>query len=177
VKHKTLLPLTILIGLLMAVTSCQTPSRAIRPGAEIDPTLGYICIGFRGSKAELELVELTERVGRTLHLRNTDKIQLVPITEGDYAVYSMTGEGTVFGLFISGPAEFYFQIPTELMRIIRVRPGAVVYIGEIALEKSIDLNPFIGGSSHYTYDMVAAREQFEAIYGSDTPLAFRGFVE
>ena len=166
-----------LVLISFAFVACQTPPRAIRPGSEIDPGTGYVAMRFRGPDAAVSLVELTERDRRTMDLRDTDKLQLVPLPAGDYAVTYMSGNRSLLATLFLGAAKFYFQIPLEMMRVIRVRPGTAVYIGELDIRRTDDLNPFVDGRIGYAYDPDQALLEFTSLYDPEGFLTFIGFQD
>jgi hypothetical protein len=166
-----------LVLISFAVAACQTSYRAIRPGSEIDAGTGYVVMRFRGPDANVSLVELTERTYRTMDLRDTDKLQLVPLPAGDYAVTYMSGTRGLLATFFLGSAKFYFQIPLDLMRVIRVRPGTAVYIGELDIRRTVDLNPFVDGRIGYSYDLNQALPEFTSLYDPAERLTLVGFQE
>ena len=155
------------------LSSCASTAESVLAPGSIDTENGYIAMYFSGPDLDVRIVELTEREGMLLHLRDSPKLQLVPVRPGDWAVYHLGGSEFT----LRGQIEYTYHIPRPMMRVIRVRPGRVVYIGQIDVPRTARFATILGGTFEYSYDYYAATAEFRERFDTDGAFDFVGMIE
>ena len=135
--------------------------------------MAYVALRFVGTNITVEMVELTDRTDTDFTLVSSTLLRIVPLAPGDYAITSMSGRE----ITRQGVDDFYYEIPREMMRVIRVREGTVVYIGDLTYSRVPVFGLAGPDSDIYTYSFANANAEYREIYDPGEQLAFTGFVE
>ena len=160
-------------SLAALLSSCASSPRSVVFTDTVDSEQGYVAMHFSGPDLDVQMVELTEREGMRLNLRSSNRLQLVPVEPGDYAIVHLGG--TEFTA--RGQTEYYYEIPRDMMRVIRVRPGRVVYVGQMLVPRVSLLGGLLGRRFEYSYPLDAAHDEFQERFNETGEFVFIGFVE
>jgi hypothetical protein len=168
--------ITLPLMILAVLSGCSTSALVVKPSDSVANEQSYIATRFDGARMNIALVELTDRSKVVLDLKDTEELQIVPVPEGEYAIYRINGNSSLGRTILLGSEEYYMAIPIQLMRVIDVKPGQTVYIGEFSIRRTVNLNPTVGGTVSYVYLPNEARQEYLDLYGSDYRVPLVGFA-
>jgi len=146
----------------------MSTTQALRKGVELDPLGGYIAGDFKKFEHILHLKDLKTGELSRLEFPNQKQVQALMIPAGKYAIVKITAYKRSF---FRDDIKYSIELPYDLMKVLYVEPGKILYLGEFDYNIKKGLNLFSSdGSMVMSMDIEKAFIDINQIYKFEKPI-------